>query len=738
MDSIKSKGKVYMKKLSYEELIKENQELKVQLQFYQDYDNLTGLYNKNTFYQKSRQKLKQYPKEKFNIVCVDIERFKLVNDLYGSEVGDSLLKYVADQLRSAFSRDTTILARISADIYAILLQGQIETDEIERVIRNIFKGYPSDIKIVPAIGIYPVVDINLPMELMCDRAILALNTIKGNYMKHIAVYDSSIRHELLEENEILSRADEALLNNEFKVFIQPKCSMITGKVVGAEALIRWEHPARGLVSPGAFIPVFEKNGFIKKLDIFMWKEVARWIRNWINQGNNPVPISVNVSRIDILGMDVFQILNKIIKMYEIDPEWLEVEVTESAYMNRPEPLIQTIERLMQSGFTISMDDFGSGYSSLNILKDINVDILKLDMRFLENENQKSKDIVESVLHMAKWLNLRVIAEGVETKSQVDFLLDIGCEYAQGYYYYKPMPIEQFEQLLLQNDKVDYESELNTGVKKTGLISFKDLFHEDVMTDRLLNNILGGVALYEYDGDIMNILQCNEEYYQIVYRNQIPENEYISNVMDCIIEEDRSHLKWALEKVGTGNDKGVEVSVRRQLSKDRIIWIQMRLFYLSKVKEKKMYYAAISDVTAEMQALEELQLSEQRFRVAMDATNNTLFEVDIATKTARYAEHSMDDFGLDDCVANAPEGFIEQGAVCQGYEDTFRSMYESIYEGADRASCIIKANMNEGKVVWNRITLTAIKDKKGKSIKAIGLVENVTREKELENRLREQA
>lgn len=723
-----------MGNLNYEELEEENQKLRKQLKFYEEYDRLTGLYNKDTFYKKTKKKLKCSKNESFNIACVDIERFKLVNDLYGSDEGDYLLRYLAARMKTAFSKYTLILGRLSADIYAMCISGKITYETIEEKILDIFNEYPSDIKIVPAIGIYPAAEDDLPVELMCDRAILALNTVKGNYMKHLAVYDSSIRHELLEEHEILNRADMALQNGEFQVYMQPKCSMRTGKIIGAEALIRWIHPQRGLISPGAFIPVFEKNGFIKKLDSFIWEEVMKWLRGWIDKGRQVIPVSVNVSRIDIMGMDVFETINEIIKRYEIDPALFEVEVTESAYTNRPERLITTIEQLMRSGFTVLMDDFGSGYSSLNMLKDISIDILKLDMHFLDKENQKSRDILESVVHMAKWLNLRVIAEGVETKSQVDFLLNIGCEFAQGFYYYKPMPIPQFEALLMDDDKVDYSSALVVEPQKTGIINFKDLFHADVITDRLLNNILGGIALYQYDGETMHMIECNEEYYRVIYRGNIPKEEELADVISCTVEEDRCRLIEALEQAKETGDRGVELHIRRSLRDETVIWLQIRLFYLSTINGRGIYYAAISDVTGRMKMIEELKMSEQRFRVAMDSTSNTLFELDIPSRTARYAQHSREAFGLDACIANAPEGFIEQGSVCPGYEDVFREMYDKIYQGADTSNCTIRARMGDGEVVWNRITLTAIKDENGKSMKAVGLVENVTKEKRLEEDL----
>ena len=254
--------------------------------------------------------------------------------------------------------------------------------------------------------------------------------------------------QLLDEHALLHDVEAALERREFEVYFQPKCNMLTEKVVGAEALARWRHPTRGLIPPSSFIPLFERNGFIKQLDLYIWEETARRLRRWIDMGHRPLPVSVNISRTDILTMDVCAALEEILRRYRLEPSLLELEITESTYVNQPEAVIRTVERLMRRKFTILMDDFGSGYSSLNMLNNVNVDILKLDMRFLEHNGQKSKDILESVVHMSKWLDLPLIAEGVEYQWQVDFLKELGCVYAQGFFFYRPMPAEDYEALLL--------------------------------------------------------------------------------------------------------------------------------------------------------------------------------------------------------------------------------------------------------------------------------------------------
>lgn len=248
---------------------------------------------------------------------------------------------------------------------------------------------------------------------------------------------------------ILNSMDAALENHEFKVYLQPKCNMHTGLVVGAEALVRWEHPQRGLISPGSFIPIFERNGFIKKLDVYIWEETAAWLRRWLDAGHPATPVSVNISRIDVYEMDVCQILLDLLGKYSLDPRLLELEITESAYAEQPELIIQTMERLMGHGFTVLMDDFGSGYSSLNILKDVPVDVLKLDRAFFNGggvEDRRGKYVVENVITLAQALDMRTVSEGVETPSQVEFLSQAGCDMVQGFVFSRPVTPEAFERL----------------------------------------------------------------------------------------------------------------------------------------------------------------------------------------------------------------------------------------------------------------------------------------------------
>jgi EAL domain-containing protein (putative c-di-GMP-specific phosphodiesterase class I) len=284
---------------------------------------------------------------------------------------------------------------------------------------------------------------------MCDRAVMAANSIKGNYDVDIAYYDDSFREKMLYEQQITNYMEEALKTKQFQVYFQPKYQLESEKMAGAEALVRWIHPEEGFMSRGEFIPLFEKNGFITELDTFVWEETCRKIALWIETYGKYVPVSVNVSRKDIYKQDLPILLLNIVHKYGLEPKHLHLEITESAYTENPEQLISVVGKLKEEGFVIEMDDFGSGYSSLNMLAELPIDILKLDMKFVQNKGPHSKNesIMSCMIELAKKIDLIVVAEGVEEQKQIDMLREMKCDIVQGYYFSKPLPADDFEKRL---------------------------------------------------------------------------------------------------------------------------------------------------------------------------------------------------------------------------------------------------------------------------------------------------
>lgn len=707
-------------------LLERIQELETQLHFYRDYDLLTGLYNKDSFFNKAEKLLSVNKNGDFEIIYINIEHFKLVNDLYGSEQGNHLLHYIARQLKLAFAMEKVRFARLRADIFVILRPFiSVENDQTTAdQLQQIFQEYPLDMQIQPAIGFYRIEDSSIKVNLMCDRAALAADSVKGNYSKRAAWYSHKMRNILIEEQELLSGLDDALKNGEFEVYIQPKCNMHTGKITGGEALVRWNHPLKGLISPASFIPVFEKNGFIKDLDQYVWEQTAKWLHKRKSVGLPLLPISVNISRIDVFGIDIFAFFTELTEKYELEPHWMELEITESAYINRVEEVIGTVDRLMEGGFTVLMDDFGSGFSSLNMLKDISIDILKLDMRFLDSNQKRSRNILESVVRMARWLDLKIIAEGVEQQEQIDFLMGIGCTYAQGFYYYRPMPIKEYEELLDTQDTSDFCDTIMSKDSDSTLIHLRDFLSEDVLSEIMLNNILGIVVLYTFDGQKVKVTGGNIKYYQTLHSSAPVGADVSYDAMELIHVDDRPAFLRAFEESKTAGDSGAVTTIRRYLDGD-MLWLQLKIFFLSETNGNCIYYAAISDSSPYIKAMEYAKIAEKCFRVASEISGDVIFEVDIKTRVAHYTLQGQKLFGQKRNFTDVPEGFIRQGFLLPQYKEVFCNMFEEIFNGVESASCKVETHLADGGVTWNLITLTSIKNQNGDPVKAVGIVKNIS-------------
>lgn len=415
-------------------------------------DNLTGLYSKEGFCRRMGEVLENGRNVLFDVIAVDIEHFKLFNDTYGVDEGDRLLRYVAHKIVAESERCNGMCARVYADQFLIFLERR-EGHAVGMAdnINKKMETYPLDMKIHIKMGVYEVHDAAVSVNSMCDRAFIAVKAAKGRYENDVAYYDDSIREKLLMEQQIGDEMVHALKEEQFSVYFQPKYDLTTGEMAGAEALVRWHHPIKGFLSPGDFIPIFEKNGFITELDMFVWNKGCNYIADWQKRYGVTVPVSVNVSRKDIYKQDLPKILKEIVKENGLEPENLHLEITESAYTENPEQLVLIVEQLKKEGFIIEMDDFGSGYSSLNMLAELPIDILKLDMKFLQNKGEQSKNenIMSSIVELAKKINLYVIAEGVEKEKHIAMLKSMKCDMVQGYYYAKPMPAAQFEKMCLE-------------------------------------------------------------------------------------------------------------------------------------------------------------------------------------------------------------------------------------------------------------------------------------------------
>lgn len=413
------------------------------------YDELTGIYNKQAFYAKTKEMLLDNPDKNFDLLRINIERFKVLNDLFGESTGDKLLRYIGKFLKE-INLPLCVSGRLYADNFVVCYEaGKGDSRRMINTLQMVADSFAINNRTILSFGLYRIDDKTLPVSVMCDRANMALWKAKGNFKNPYCEYDEKMRQQVLKEQKIINAMEMAIQNKEFTLYLQPKYDIEKGAIIGAEALVRWISLENGFISPGDFIPVFENNGFVYEVDKFIWEESCRYLRKWLDEGREVHPISVNVSRIDLYDPKLVQHLVNLREKYQLPSQYLELEITESAYTEDPEQIITITRQLREAGFVILMDDFGTGYSSLNMLKDIQIDVLKLDMGFLKSSDYSAKggNILTAILKMAESLKMQTIAEGVETKEQVEFLKSIGCKYVQGFYYSKPLPVGEFEKLI---------------------------------------------------------------------------------------------------------------------------------------------------------------------------------------------------------------------------------------------------------------------------------------------------
>lgn len=416
------------------------------------HDALTGLLNREAFCHKAEDLLFHAPDTAFEIMCFDIDRFKVINDLFGEETGNRLLRYIAYFLCHIELQDY-VAGRLHTDNFILCYPARSDLrSHMLNSLRMLAGSFSLDYRVSFSIGVYRITDRSLSISSMCDRALIAMGQAQNNGLLEYGVYKEDMRDGLVNEQMIANHMQRALERGEFLIYLQPKYDLAHERIIGAEALVRWRHPQLGFISPSRFVPIFERNGFIYKLDKYIWELACKLLRRELDEGRRALPISINVSRVDLYSPDIVRVIESLVKKYALPPSLLELEITESAYVDNPQHIIDITRELQGKGFVILMDDFGSGYSSLNMLKNLSVDVLKIDMEFLaynESVEQRARgsSILCSVVKMAKWLQLPVIAEGVETREQVEFLRSIDCECVQGYYFSKPVPVAKYEEMV---------------------------------------------------------------------------------------------------------------------------------------------------------------------------------------------------------------------------------------------------------------------------------------------------
>ena len=429
----------------------------IQMELYDStHDALTDLYIKQFFYECIREVLNEYEETVYGIVFVDVKNFKIVNDVFSPAFGDLALKQIAQWLTNNMTEDC-LLGRLGGDIFGVFAPMEFLNESKDRIEKELLNFVVTDgnveHRLLIHLGVYEITERDVDVSVMFDRAHLAISGISGNYKEHIAYYDDKLREKVLWDQQITASLTEAIEKMHIRPYLQPITDR-SGKVVGCEALARWIHPEKGFLSPGMFIPVLEKSGLIVEADRHIWRCACQILAKWKKEKNDMF-VSVNISPKDFYYIDIVSEIKGLVKEYDIDPVKLRVEITESVMITDAGEKFKKLEELRSAGFIVEMDDFGSGFSSLNLLKDMPVDVLKIDMKFLADSKNdaRAQTIIRNIIKLSEDLDIVSLTEGVETGQQYSELSDMGCRLFQGYFFAKPLPQDYFEKFAeKQNSK----------------------------------------------------------------------------------------------------------------------------------------------------------------------------------------------------------------------------------------------------------------------------------------------
>ncbi len=682
-------------------------------------DSLTGLLSYSSFQKAVSLYTEKDPKGmeegKYAMLCFNILRFKVINDLFGSEGGDGLLIFVADQIRK-LGGENCLASRTHSDHFCLFLPITDDTlpTRLDRFTDTIENCAP-DFEVICHVGVYVTNRSDVRTDGMIARALLACSFVKESVDKRYAFYHTSMRTQLLLEQEIINNMSKALEEEHFQVYYQPQYNHITGQLVGAEALVRWLHPKRGLISPAVFIPVLEKNNFIMKLDLYVFEKTCALLRRMMDEGITPVPLSVNVSRLDILYPDLPEQMENIRKKYRVPVEWLRVEITESAMLDGIEKLTQFIAKMHTLGFNIEMDDFGSGYSSLNMLKNLDLDTLKLDMRLLSDEGSDKNNgavILTGLVRIAKWLGLPIIGEGVEHKEQADFLASIGCSYVQGFLYSRAIPEADFYSLV-QTQKL---GEIQSPMQLIENMNSAQFWNPMSIETLIFNNYVGGAAVMEYRSGRLDLVRINKNFIRELGEHLTEEDVLKWQPFDHMDDENKNiFLSAANRAIETDTEQECETWSRMPSRKEPVcVRVTMRM--IANSSDNVMFYIQIRNITKEKKAQYDMIRREKLFRAASEQENIYYWEYDIKTKEMIPCFRCKRDLGLPEVLANYPESAFERHVIAPEAADKYRLLMQSIDAGLASAEMVVPLTDEH---IPFRIRYTTEFDEAGCPIKAYG-------------------
>lgn len=579
-------------------------------------DELTGLLTRKAFLRKVSHVINDNREKSYCIIAFDFDNFKSSNSLYGVEKCNEFLAYTAHEMMKA--QPEGISGRYGGDQYILFFdyEKNVNIERLNTLTKKILDTAPIPHQIVK-MGVYSPIDTDAPLVINCDRAFLAISEIKGKYGKNLAFFEDDLQNHLLNEQRIIETMERGLEENQFQVFYQPKHETVTGHIAGAEALVRWNHPEYGFMAPNQFIPLFERNGFITKLDFFVLEQVCKDIKRWQQDGLPLIPISVNVSRFDFLDEGCIQKQLDFIEDYGINHNLLHMEVTESLYSENTDLIISQVKKTQDLGFMIEMDDFGAGYSSLGLLSTFPLNIIKLDISFVRNI-KTNEIVIENIIKMAHRMGLLTIAEGVETLEEYKILKSLGCDFIQGFYFSKPLPVREFETYLKKS------SVLSCGkiIMKSGVAECIPMSEDMLMAaNEVAEGIPGGFFSYHADGNL-ELISFNTELIRMYGCETAEElREYVGNSFKGIVhEDDFERVQSSIERQITVDNTIDYVEYRIKAKDGTIKYVKDYGRFVKTKNYGDIFYVFLNDITIEERARAEAE-SELIRKIELQKTAN---------------------------------------------------------------------------------------------------------------------
>ena len=602
-------------------------------------DGRTLLYRERPFFVHAQKRIND-GLDGWCLLMIDVEHFRLFNDWYGRTAGDMLLAEIGACLARREEQLDAVAGYLGQDNFCLLMPFiPREIDELAQELQSLIAGHGAALGFLPSLGVRPFEGMPQVMDLMDDAA-MALKEVKRNYRARICVFRPEMRGKSEENYRMLLDFQSAIDNGEIYFCLQPQCRISSRRIVGAECLARWRKPDGTMVSPAEFIPVLEQYGFITDLDTFIWEQLCRWLRRWMDAGHRPIPISVNVSPLDLFNINVPERFAALTEKYGIPRQMLKVEITESAYASDEEHIGEAVQQFQRLGFSVLMDDFGSGYSSLNMLRDIHVDAIKLDARFLQlgaQDSVKGIRIIESVFNMTQTMAIPVIVEGVEASEQSSYLADLGCRYIQGFLYYRPMPPGDFELLAGDDEKVDYDG---IAFKANEELHVREFLDANIYNDVMLNNILGAVAFFSRNGEHVDITRFNERFYQLCKAPDFQDN--LKDIQKLIHPVDLPAFYGLFDRADADRLNGASGVIRIILPDDVVGRFLFRIYFLEEGDSGRKYYSSMEDIT------ESTRLQAEMRMLSLFSTDSIVF---LRNRKGKYSFHVVihglyADLGLD--------------------------------------------------------------------------------------------